>query len=93
MTERKVRAYLPNPGRLWELFFPGTILYLVQHPPSYEGSTDFIVVAVEHDGRPIMLHTHVNNLVARRLIEEGRVPGLEGAADRQAGSSHGPEPL
>ena len=76
---KEVRAYLPNPGRLWELFFPGTILYLVRHPPSYEGSTDFTIVAVERDGLPIMLHTHVNNLVARQLIEEGRVPGLEGA--------------
>ena len=73
------RAYLPNPGRLWELFFPGAILYLVQHPPSYKGSTNYTVVAVERAGLPIMLHTHVNNLVARYLIEEGRVPGLEGA--------------
>jgi len=76
---RTVRAYLPNPGRLWELFFPGTIIYLTRRSESYEGSTQYTVVAVERDGRPIMLHTHVNNLVARRLIEEGSVPGLEGA--------------
>jgi sugar fermentation stimulation protein A len=76
---RAVRAYLPNPGRLWELFFPGTIIYLTRRSESYEGSTQYTVVAVERDGRPIMLHTHVNNLVARRLIEEDRVPGLEGA--------------
>ena len=25
---RKVRAYLPNPGRLWELLFPGARLFL-----------------------------------------------------------------
>ncbi|HDH28137.1 MAG TPA: sugar fermentation stimulation protein SfsA, partial [Euryarchaeota archaeon] len=24
----RVNAYLPNPGRLWELFFPGARLYL-----------------------------------------------------------------
>lgn len=80
MVDRKtVRAYLPNPGRLWELFFPGTILYLVKHDESYEGSTDYTVVAVERDGIPIMLHTHVNNLVAQQLIEQGRIPGLEAA--------------
>ncbi len=77
---KPVRAYLPNPGRLWELFFPGTVLYLAKHDESYEGSTDYTAVAVERDGIPIMLHTHVNNFVARRLIEQGRVPGLEGAA-------------
>ncbi len=76
---RMTRAYLPNPGRLWELFFPGTALYLVKHDVSYEGNTDFIVVGVERDGLPVMLHTHVNNLVARQLIEEGKIPGLENA--------------
>jgi sugar fermentation stimulation protein A len=28
---------------------------------------------------PVMVHTHENNLVARRLIEQDKVPGLEGA--------------
>ncbi len=77
---RTVRAYLPNPGRLWELFFPGTTLYLAKRDESSKGITEYTVVAVERNGLPIMLHTHVNNLVARRLIEESRVPGLDGAA-------------
>jgi len=74
---RPIRAYLPNPGRLWELFFPGVMLYLVSRDSSYEGSTDYTVVAVERDSLPIMLHTQVNNLVARQLIEQGRIGGLE----------------
>lgn len=77
---RQVRAYLPNPGRMWELLFPGTRLFLVKFPPSSRRTLAYMVVAVEHNGMPIMLHTHYNNLVARKLIEEGRVPGLEGAA-------------
>jgi sugar fermentation stimulation protein A len=76
---RPVRAYLPNPGRLWELFFPGSILYLVKREELNKGSTDYTVVAVERDDQPIMLHTHVNNLVARQLIEQGRIPGLQGS--------------
>jgi len=79
VNSRPIRAYLPNPGRLWELFFPGSLLYLIKHDASYEGTTDYTVVGVERDGIPIMLHTHVNNLVARQLIEEGNIPGLEGA--------------
>ena len=77
---RKVRTYLPNPGRLWELLFPGTRLFLAEFPPSSERSLKYTVVAVERSGIPIMLHTHHNNAVARRLIEENRIPGLEGAA-------------
>ncbi|MGE5173462.1 MAG: DNA/RNA nuclease SfsA [Betaproteobacteria bacterium] len=80
VDNKPVRAYLPNPGRLWELFFPGSALYLVKHNTSYEGHTDYTVVAVERSGIPIMLHTHVNNLVARKLIERGVISGLEGSA-------------
>jgi sugar fermentation stimulation protein A len=76
---RTVRAYLPNPGRLWELFFPGTMLSLIKFPRSSGRKLAYMVVAVDREGMPVMLHTHYNNLVARKLIEENRVPGLEGA--------------
>ncbi|MFA5354186.1 MAG: DNA/RNA nuclease SfsA [Thermodesulfovibrionales bacterium] len=72
-----VRAYLPNPGRLWELLFPGTGLYLSRNS-STEGSTDYTCVGVEREGRPILLHTHHTNTVARWLIDEGRIPSLAG---------------
>jgi sugar fermentation stimulation protein A len=77
--DRPVRAYLPNPGRMWELLFPGVTLSLVALPPSPDRTLAYIVVAVERDGMPIMVHTHENNLVARRLIEQDKIPGLEGA--------------
>lgn len=77
--DKTVRAYLPNPGRLWELFLPGAKLSLTAFPPSSERRLKYMVVAVERDGAPIMLHTHHNNLVARRLIESNRIPGLEDA--------------
>ena len=76
---RTLRAYLPNPGRLWELLFSGVTIRLVRHPAGHGSLTDHTVVAVERDGKLIMLHTHVNNLVAKSLIEHGLVPGLEGA--------------
>jgi sugar fermentation stimulation protein A len=77
---RTVRAYLPNPGRMWELLFPGVTLSLVALPPSPDRKLAFVVVAVERDGIPVMVHTHENNRVARTLIEQNKVPGLEGAA-------------
>lgn len=76
---RKVRAYLPNPGRLWELLFPGVRLYLTHVPPAPDRKLRYLAVAVERDGLPIMLHTHHTNTVAAHLLREGRVPGLEGA--------------
>ena len=50
---RTVRAYLPNPGRLWELFFPGAKLYLTRFPPSSERRLKHMAVAVERDGVPV----------------------------------------
>lgn len=41
--------------------------------------TNCTVLAVERDGEPVFLHTHLTNQVARHLIEQGRIPGLERA--------------
>ncbi len=76
---RSVNAYLPNPGRLWELLFPGTTIYLTKFPPSSERKLKYLAVAVERDGMPIMLHTHHTNTVAAYLLRQNRIPGLEGA--------------
>ncbi|GBE56625.1 sugar fermentation stimulation protein A [archaeon BMS3Bbin16] len=73
----RVNAYLPNPGRLWELFFPGARLYLEKADSGRK--LPYTVVAVEREDRPVMLHTHKTNIIARHLIEGGRVPGLVGA--------------
>jgi sugar fermentation stimulation protein A len=77
---RILRAFLPNPGRLQELLFPGTWLYLVEDSSNPLRKTSFTVVAVEREGIPIMLHTHRTNQVARFLIEHGFIPSLRGAS-------------
>lgn len=72
-------AYLPNPGRLWELLLPGRIVYLTPKPPGGAGTLAHTAVAVERDGIPILLHTHLANAVAAALIGEHKIPGLEDA--------------
>ena len=79
-----VEAFLPNPGRLWELFFPDVTLYLTPNARPTETlregrKTKYTVLAVERDGQPVFLHTHFTNHVARFLIEENRIPDLAGA--------------
>ena len=79
---RLVRAFLPNPGRMWELLFPGVSLYLTEESPAAGGQsrrTRFTAIAVEREGELVFLHTHLTNLVARSLIEAGRVPALADA--------------
>ena len=77
LNKRKVRAYLPNPGRLWELFLPDAELFLTKSSDP-ERRTEFTCVGVEKDGAPVMLHTHHINTVVKWLIERGRIPALRG---------------
>lgn len=74
-----IDAYLPNPGRLWELLLPGHIIYLVKKGLSSAGKLSHIAVAVEREGKPILLHTHLANTVVAGLITAGKLPGLEEA--------------
>lgn len=80
---RLVRAFLPNPGRMWELLFPGVAMYLTENRGASGGGvrrrTRFTAVAVEREGDLVFLHTGLTNAVARRLIENGRIPSLAGA--------------
>jgi len=77
---RTVEAYLPNPGRLRELLLPGRTLYLVKNPPDPPRRTPYTALAVEREGRPVLLHTHLANDVAARLLAAGRLPGFERAS-------------
>jgi sugar fermentation stimulation protein A len=79
LAGRTVEAYLPNPGRLWELLLPGRIVHLVPRPPGGKACLTHTALAVEREGIPLLLHTHLNNAVAADLIQRRLVPGLEEA--------------
>jgi len=72
---RKEEAYLANPGRLWELFLPGTELLL--SPDLSRGKMPYTVLAGLKKGRPVLLHTHLTNKIIHRLIDDGRLEGFE----------------
>jgi sugar fermentation stimulation protein A len=85
---REIDAFLPNPGRLWELLLPGASLY-VHKPRTRNGRnsrrrTEHTVLAVERDGRPIFLHTHETNRAARYLLEHDLIPPLQGFRIKRA---------
>lgn len=71
-------AYLPNPGRLWELMLPGSVLYVVRRDAGAKRKLPGVVVAVERGGRPVMLHTLACNDVVADLLRQERLPGFEG---------------
>src|SRR5690606_31301161 len=68
-----VRTFLPNPGRLRELLLPGVDVFIVSAPPSPGRKTPYTMIGVAGERDIIFLHTHVNNEVARHLLERNRV--------------------
>jgi len=71
-------VYLPNPGRLRELLLPGRKLYLAENAAGAKFT--WTAVAVERDGQPILLHTHMANRVVEWLLLKRAIPGFEDAA-------------
>jgi sugar fermentation stimulation protein A len=67
-------AYLPNPGRLWELLLPEREVILV---PNFKGKFPFTLVATFKDRFPVLLHTHWTNRYVKDLLLGKKIPGLE----------------
>ncbi|WP_293986558.1 DNA/RNA nuclease SfsA [uncultured Megasphaera sp.] len=71
-----VTCHMPNPGRMWELLFPGVPVY-VRPAGNPKRRTAYDVVGIERDGVPILLDTQYNNDTAAWLVAEHLVPGWE----------------
>ena len=85
---KTIKAFLPNPGRLWELLLPGTVLYL-EKSSQPERKLPYTVVAVERQKRPVMAHTHRTNDIVEHLLRQGLIPGLEGVKIIKREARHG----
>jgi len=85
---KTLKAFLPNPGRLWELLLPGAVLYLEKSSQS-ERKLPYTVVAIEREGRPVMAHTHRTNDLVEHLLRKGMIPGLEGTEIIKREIQHG----
>ncbi|MYA77714.1 MAG: DNA/RNA nuclease SfsA, partial [Gemmatimonadetes bacterium] len=70
-------VFMPNPGRMRELLLPGVRLILADHGRQADRRTRYTVMAVHYRQRIVFLHTHLNNLAARRLVEDRAIPGLK----------------
>ena len=71
-----VTCHMPNPGRMWELLFPGVTVY-VRPAANPKRRTAYDVVGIERDGVPILLDTQYNNDTATWLVQEHLIPGWE----------------
>jgi len=66
-------CHLPNPGRLWELLFPGVTLFLVENRG---GKTAYTAIAVDTLEGPVLLHTHKANDLVEELLKNREIPSF-----------------
>jgi len=83
-----IKAFLPNPGRLWELLLPGAVLAL-EKSSQPDRKLPYTVVAIEREGHPVMAHTHRTNDLVEHLLRQGILPGLEGTQIVRREIQHG----
>jgi len=68
-------AYLPNPGRLLELLLENVTVYL--KPNEKKDGYEYILIGVQKDDIPVMLHTHFSNKVFKFLLENQLIEDFE----------------
>ncbi len=77
---RTISAFLPNPGRLQELLFPGTVLVYLVEGGKISTSKDPFYGSRCGSGRSAHYASHTRtNEVARYLLQKGKIPGLDKA--------------
>lgn len=74
IRKKEELAYLPNPGRLWELLLPKRWLLIFKNKNT--SKLPYTVLACEKDSNYILLHTHLTNKVVKKLIEENKLDFL-----------------
>ena len=88
LNGKVIKAFLPNPGRLWELLLPGAVLAL-EKSSQPDRKLPYTVVAIEREGHPVMAHTHRTNDLVEHLLRQGILPGLEGTQIVRREIQHG----
>ncbi len=88
LNGKRVKAFLPNPGRLRELLLPGALVYLERSLQQKE-RMPYTAVAIQRDGHPVMVHTHRTNDLVESLLRNELVPGLNGVEILKREYTHG----
>jgi len=74
LNGQRVRAYIPNPGPMPDLLFPGVELIL-RHAPAPHRSTDYDLVCARHHGIFLSLDCRVPNwILSEALPAQALVP-------------------
>ena len=72
--EREEFAYLPNPGRLWEILLKGREVLLLPHSKNSHTKYAYTLWACKKNHIWVPLHTHYTNKIVKQLICQEKIP-------------------
>ena len=77
LEDKKVRAYVPNPGRMEELMVPGTEVF-VYHVPQKDRKTKYNLSLVSYNDRLVSINSQLpNQLILKALNNQELSPYKE----------------
>jgi sugar fermentation stimulation protein A len=77
VQEKTVDAYVPNPGRMYELMIPGKKVFIRENPAPHR-KTSFDMIGVQHEGVLISLDSNLPNRFIKRLLVTNRLNQFKG---------------
>ncbi|MGY5861833.1 MAG: DNA/RNA nuclease SfsA [Candidatus Thorarchaeota archaeon] len=72
-----VNAFIPNPGRMYELMVPGKRVYLT-HASGSKRKTRYNLIGVEHAGVLVSIDSNLPNRFMKRLLHEHKLEMFSG---------------
>jgi sugar fermentation stimulation protein A len=79
LAGKPVKAFVPNPGRMRELFLPGVEVLLRPHSGFNPfRKTDYDLIAVRHRRRFVLIDSGVPNKFLKYLLSKNLLPEMEG---------------
>lgn len=72
-----IEAYVPNPGRMYEIMIPGRKMF-VRYSPADHRRTDFTLVGVRHDDVMVSLDANLPNRFMKRMLTSHSFPFFDG---------------
>lgn len=77
----ETKCFIPNPGRMEELFKAGKIVYLLEKNAA-DRKTCYDLIIVKHNGKMVSVDSRVPNKVVQEAIKSSIIPEFEGYSVR-----------
>ena len=69
----KKKCFIPNPGRMKELLYPGAKLF-IQHKKAEGRKTEYDLILVEHRNTLVSIDSRLPNILTAEAVNEEKIP-------------------